>query len=180
MPAPTASRLAAIATTDREALTFTVERVFEAPPARVFAAFADCESLVRWWGPTDWTLPVCQQDFRPGGTWLYGMQGPEGHPQFGGVMSYGKATYLEIDPPDRLVYLDEFVDADGEALPDMPRMTIELDFLDEGGRTRLRNTTRFASLADLETVARTGMEEGLAQTWDRLEVEVTAPTSPTA
>ena len=53
MTAP--SRATNIATADREALTFTVERVFAASREKVFAAFASCEALSHWWSPADWT-----------------------------------------------------------------------------------------------------------------------------
>jgi uncharacterized protein YndB with AHSA1/START domain len=47
---------------------FTIERIYEAPPARVFAAFSDIEIKARWFiGPPGWTLITREQAFEPGG-----------------------------------------------------------------------------------------------------------------
>jgi uncharacterized protein YndB with AHSA1/START domain len=92
---------------DRE---FVMERTFDAPRKLVFEAFSDCKHLTHWWGPKDWTLPVCKIDFRPGGVWHYCMRGPEGDE------SWGKAIYREIVEPERIVYLDTFADEAGNPL----------------------------------------------------------------
>ena len=49
-----------------------------ASPAQVFAAMSDPVRVVRWWGPDGFTNTVHQFDFRPGGTWLLTMHGPDG------------------------------------------------------------------------------------------------------
>ena len=113
----------ATARTDRAALTFTMLREFDAPRDRVFDAFASCDAISRWWGPTDWTLPVCGMDFRPGGTWLYAMRAPAGVTGPNGEDpwdAWGKIYYDEIERPTKLVYRDFFVDPSGNAIPGMP------------------------------------------------------------
>ena len=60
---------------DRE---IVVSRTFDAPRRLVWQAWTKAEHLTQWWGPKGWTLPVCEVDFRPGGTWFYCMQGPDG------------------------------------------------------------------------------------------------------
>ncbi len=161
----------AVGTADLAGLTYTIERTFAAPRERVFDAWASCEALTHWWGPKGWTLPFCQIDFRPGGTWRYMMrgQGPEGM-----MDAWGKAVYSEIVPLQRIVYQDFFTDADGNVSPGMPEMTIEVEFIAEGTETRLRSIARFQKAEDIETVLKMGMEEGLRDTWDRLETYVTA------
>jgi DNA-binding transcriptional ArsR family regulator len=73
--------------------TFTVERVYAASPARVFAAFADPEKKKQWfkppeeWGPPDQTF-----DFRVGGE-EHSIGGPPGDPPH---RFYNR--YLEIIP----------------------------------------------------------------------------------
>lgn len=143
---------------------FTYERVFNAPRALVFAMFGEAQHLQHWWGPTGWTLPVCDIDFRPGGVWLYCMRGPDG------TEGWGRAVYQEIVPPERIVYQDSFADAEGNVLEGMPQMVIRIEFHDLGsGKTRVRTSTEFASVADLQQTLEMGMVEGLGQTWDRLE-----------
>ena len=58
--------------TGSDELELVFSRRFEAPRSLVFRAFSSCEHLVHWWGPTGWTLPVCKQDFRTGGTPTFG------------------------------------------------------------------------------------------------------------
>ena len=48
--------------------TFVLERVYDASPARVFAAFADPSVKARWFsGPSEWQQEKPVHDFRPGG-----------------------------------------------------------------------------------------------------------------
>ncbi|MEZ4657816.1 MAG: SRPBCC domain-containing protein [Caldilineaceae bacterium] len=148
---------------DRE---FVVSRTFNAPRALVWQTWTDCAHLKHWWGPTGWTLPVCKLDFRPGGVWHYCMKGqmPDGSE----MESWGRALYQEIVEPERIVYEDAFSDAEGNVAEGMPQMVITLIFEERNGQTNVISRTEFASAADLEAVIKMGMEEGLAQTWDRL------------
>jgi uncharacterized protein YndB with AHSA1/START domain len=142
---------------------FVIERSFAAPRELVFQVFSECEHLAHWWGPTGWTLPVCQIDFRPGGVWFYCMRGPEGED------SCGKATYQEIIEPERIVYTDAFADAAGNVQAGMPEMLITLTFAEQNGKTKLTSRTQFASATDLKATLDMGMAEGVNETWDRLE-----------
>lgn len=143
--------------------TFVMERVFSASRELVFEAFSKPEHLKHWWGPKGWTLPFCELDFRPGGVWLYCMRSP------GGEESWGKATYQDIVPPEKITYTDSFVDSDGNVLGEMPQMRITVTFEDLGNKTKVINHVVFESAEDLKTVLDTGMELGLNETWDRLE-----------
>src|SRR5262249_2020676 len=80
------------------------ERTFGAPGELVFQAWSDRKHLRHWGGPKDWTLPVSEMDFRVGGSWRYCMKGPDG------MEAWGHGYYQEIVPPERIVYIDTFVD----------------------------------------------------------------------
>jgi len=148
---------------DEAAATFSYERDLDAPRELVFEAWSTCEHLRRWFGPAGWTLPVCELDFRPGGRWRYGMQGPDG------TMSHGLMVYGAIEPPARIEYTDYFTDEHGTIDHAMPVSTTVLELHDLGeGRTRLASTTQYASPADLRTVLGFGAEAGLVETLDRL------------
>jgi uncharacterized protein YndB with AHSA1/START domain len=162
----------AVATIDRQALTFSILREFDAPRELVFDAFSTCDALKQWLAPADWTLPYCEIDFRPGGSCTFTMRapagtvGPEGEDPWD---ASGVSYYQEIERPERIVYRDTFVDAQGERVEGMPEMVVTIRFVDlGGGRTNLINTTRFASLEDLEVGAATGMDEGWASSLDHL------------
>ena len=62
-------------TTDRE---LVLARVFDAPREVVFKAWTNVEHLKRWWGPKNFTNPVCEVDVRPGGAMRIHMRGPDG------------------------------------------------------------------------------------------------------
>jgi uncharacterized protein YndB with AHSA1/START domain len=53
-------------------------RVFDAPRARVWAAWTDPGQIVKWWGPHGFTLTIDEMDVRPGGVWKSTMHGPDG------------------------------------------------------------------------------------------------------
>ena len=146
-----------------EGLDVVATRTFDAPRDLVFRAWSDCDRLVHWWGPKGWTLPVCEMDFRVGGSWFYCMAGPKGE------QGCGRSTYDEILTPERIVYRDAFAEADGSPMADMPEMRIEVDFVEDDRRTTVTSRAHFASSKDLEASIAMGMESGLMETWDRLE-----------
>jgi uncharacterized protein YndB with AHSA1/START domain len=80
--------------------SFTLERVYDAAPARVFKAFADPASKARWFvGPNGWQEIERRQDFRPGGEEV-------AHGRFpNGMETKFVARYHEIVPDQRIVYV---------------------------------------------------------------------------
>ena len=79
--------------------TFTLERVYDAPPARVFKAWADPAIKARWFaGPSDWQMLERSIEFRVGGTdRLSGRKGS-------GIVSTFDAVYHDIVPDQRIIY----------------------------------------------------------------------------
>lgn len=76
---------------------FTIERRFDARPARVFAAYADREVKQRWMGCDHVAAPVIEAlDFRVGGREVSRGPGDDGEHRFDG-------TYLDIVPDSRFV-----------------------------------------------------------------------------
>ena len=147
-------------------------RVIDAPPDSVFKAWTEPERLKRWWGPSGCEVGTCQVDLRPGGSFLYSMRMPNA------TEMWGKFLYREITPPDRLVFISSFSDADGNLTrhPFSPTWPLGIlnavTFAEEFGKTRLTllanpmNATR----EELKTF-REGMvflEKGLAGTLDHL------------
>jgi uncharacterized protein YndB with AHSA1/START domain len=80
--------------------SFTVERVYDASPARVFKAFADPASKARWFvGPAGWQEIEREMDFRAGGQEIAQGKFPNGRE------TKFVARYHEIVPNERLVYV---------------------------------------------------------------------------
>jgi uncharacterized protein YndB with AHSA1/START domain len=79
--------------------TFSIERVYDAAPARVFRAWADPAAKARWFvGPADWQLLERAIDFRVGGTErLSGRKGS-------GIVSTFDGFYHDIVPDQRIIY----------------------------------------------------------------------------
>jgi uncharacterized protein YndB with AHSA1/START domain len=62
-------------------------------------AWTSAEVLKRWWpAGSDWETPVAEVDARVGGSLRLVMRSPDGE-EFG-----GRSEYLEITPPERLVF----------------------------------------------------------------------------
>jgi uncharacterized protein YndB with AHSA1/START domain len=70
-----------------------------ATPAQVFAAMSDPARVERWWGPDGYTNTIHRFDFRPGGTWLLTMHGPDGkdHPNESRFTRIVSDELLEIE-----------------------------------------------------------------------------------
>jgi uncharacterized protein YndB with AHSA1/START domain len=131
--------------------TFVLERSYDAPPGRVFAAFADPQAKAQWFGGADHSL-----DFRVGGQESNG-GGPEGGPFY----RYA-ATYRDIVPDARIVYTtDMYVD---DRIMSVSVATVE--FAAEGDGTRLTLTEHGAFLDGLETAAQ--REHGTGELLDKL------------
>jgi uncharacterized protein YndB with AHSA1/START domain len=142
----------------------TITRTFNAPREKVFKAWSSSEALKQWWGPRTFPTTYSDLDFREGGHWHYCMTGPDG------TQAWGKMVYDEISEPGRIVYTDHFSDKDGNFNTDLPTMKITVEFEElESGKTRLKSYSKFASPADLQKVLDMGMEQGLDETYDKLD-----------
>jgi uncharacterized protein YndB with AHSA1/START domain len=83
---------------------FVLSRVLDAPRELVWKCFTDPEHMKHWWGPKGVKVVVSDMDLRPGGTYHYGMQVPDGS------VMWGRFVYREVAPPSKLVLIDSFSD----------------------------------------------------------------------
>ena len=76
----------------------TISRVYDAPRALVWQAWTEIEHVKNWWGPRGFTTTTQSREVKAGGVWRFVMHGPDGtdYPNW--------VTYLEVRPPERLVY----------------------------------------------------------------------------
>ena len=153
--------------TENDALTITLPpgleivmtRVFDAPRRLVFDAMTKPEFIQRWLlGPDGWTMPVCEIDLRVGGKYRYVWR----RDKDGKQMATG-GIFREIVPPERIVNTEQFEDPwyPGESL--VTNLLIE-----QNGKTTLTCTMLFESKEIRDTVLKSGMERGVAVSYDRL------------
>ena len=80
---------------------FKLSRVFDASPDLLWATWTQSEHLTQWFAPAGMKLTVKSLDLKPGGVFLYGMQGPMG-------TMWGKWVFREIMAPQKLSYVVSF------------------------------------------------------------------------
>lgn len=134
-------------------------RVFRAPRAMVYQAFADPKQTMRWWGQHGFTATIEQMDLRAGGQWEIVMYRPDG-------TKYPNAmTFAEVVPNERIRL--ELVGGREGAAP--VRMNKTITWEDTPGGTRLTFRIEFASREERDTnVRQYGSVKGGRELFDRL------------
>lgn len=134
------------------------ERIFDAPVAAVFEAHRDPDLLKQWMGPHGYEMVIEEYDFRPGGSYRYLHRNPEGEEYaFRGV-------FHAVRDNEMAIQTFEF-----EGFPDVVSLE-HLNLEDLGdGRTRLRARSVFPSMEARDGMVESGMEQGMAEGYDRLE-----------
>jgi uncharacterized protein YndB with AHSA1/START domain len=128
---------------NNDPLVVRLERVLDAPPERIFAAWTDPVLLRRWWASEpDWTGADAATDVRVGGRYRLSMRDTTG-----GVHSVA-GEYLEVDPPNRLVYTWAW-ESDDESGTTGDVTVVTVEFVAEGQATRVVLAQRgFSSQSD--------------------------------
>lgn len=138
-----------------------LERVFDAPPEKVFRAWTDPAILPRWFAPRPFTTPKVEIDLRPGGVFNTLMMSEDGteYPNPGVV--------LEVVPNRRLVTTDAF--GPGWVPTGQPFMVAELTFEPlEGGRTKYTARARHWTAEAKAQHEQMGFHAGWGQCADQL------------
>jgi uncharacterized protein YndB with AHSA1/START domain len=142
---------------DRE---IVITRLFDAPRGLVFDALTKPELIRRWLlGPGGWSMTVCTVDLRVGGAYRYVLRNDRN----GAEMGWG-GTYREVVRPERIVHTERF---------DQPMYTgesvITTVLTEKGGQTILMARILFDSKTARDTVLSSGMERGVAASYNKLE-----------
>lgn len=153
---------------------FVINRSFDAPRTKVFEMWTTPEHFARWLPPTGLEMEFLRADIRAGGSAFYVMKGA-------GIRMHGRAEYLEIEPPSRIVYAQQFCDENERVsrhpmAPTWPAtMLTTVSLAEEGpGSTRVTVTwepqgqfTREELAAFLEMKG--SMTQGWTGSFDKLE-----------
>src|SRR5256714_13902770 len=135
-----------------------ITRVFDAPRRLVFDAFTKPDLVKRWLlGPPGWSMPVCEIDLKVGGKYRYVWRNQDER-----EMGMG-GTFLEIVRPERIVHTELFDEAwyEGESLNTWT-------LAEDAGTTTLAVTMRYETRETRDSVLQSGMESGVATSYNRL------------
>ncbi|MGA9659553.1 MAG: SRPBCC domain-containing protein [Asticcacaulis sp.] len=101
---------------------FKISRTFDASKALLWEVITKAEHLGQWFGPAGMKLIVKSLDLKVGGTFLYGMQMPNG------MTLWGKWVFREINAPDSIAYVVSFCNEAGEPVrhPMAPMWPLEV------------------------------------------------------
>jgi uncharacterized protein YndB with AHSA1/START domain len=154
---------------------FVITRSFEAPIDRVYDMWTNPEHLAQWMPPTGATMRFLRAEVQVGQSSLYEMTFT------GGTPMHGLIKYLELSKPTRIVYTQQFCDAQENIIrppffkhwPLLMRTTVELVAEDEHTtRVAVRWEPQNAAPEDLAEFIRqrTGMSGGWTGSFDKLEL----------
>jgi uncharacterized protein YndB with AHSA1/START domain len=143
-----------------------VTRSFDAPAARVFAAWTQPELLKQWWAPQSFGVSflACEADVRTGGTYRFVF----GHPSSAQPMEFF-GRYIEVAPPARLVWTN---DEGGEA-----GAVTTVTFEDRGGATLVVMHDLYPSKEALDAAIASGSTSGFSETFAQLDALLATRTS---
>jgi uncharacterized protein YndB with AHSA1/START domain len=138
-------------------------RVLDAPPEDVWRAWSEPAEVARWWGPSGFTAPVADMDFREGGSSLLCMRAPA---EFGGTDYWNTWTYRSITPYERIEFDMAFTRADRSpatpppGVPDRVPHVVTLVPLGDG-RTEVTVTEHGYGTDEARDMSLAGLEQCL-------------------
>ena len=156
---------------------FLIGREFNAPRERVWQAWTEPQRLQQWFSPKGFTVIAAKLDLRPGGTYHYGMRMADGKEM------WGKWLIREVEPPERLVFVNTFSDPQGGLTrhpfaPEWPaKMLSTITFATQGRGTLL--TIEWAPIEASEVEMKTfdngrpSMTQGWTGTFEQLTAYLT-------
>lgn len=152
---------------------FVISRTFDAPRNVLWRTFTDAAEMQRWWGPKGVEIVHSKMDFRPGGTYHYGMKTPDGK------IMWGRMLYRTIEPQQKIHFVNLFSDENGGVTrhPLAPSWPLQLlstfEFAERNGKTTLTVTWTPLNPTPEEQAAfdagHASMQGGWTGTLDRLQ-----------
>ncbi len=154
--------------------TFVINRTFDAPLEVMFDMWTNPKHFAQWLAPKGFQMEFLRADIQSGGSTFYCMSG-------NGMKMYGRAQYIEIHKPDRLIYTQQFCDENENVTrhpmaptwPETMKTTVLLT--SEGpDQTRVSITWEIvgeATRAEMDTFiqGRAGMSQGWGGSLDKLD-----------
>jgi uncharacterized protein YndB with AHSA1/START domain len=141
----------------------------------MFEMWTNPKHFAQWMGPAGSTMEFFKAEIKPGGSTFYMMSGDNDY------KLYGKANYLEIEKPNRIVYTQQFCDENEKTIrhpmaPIWPETMLTVVTLAEDGPDKTRVTIAWEAHGsatreeiDAFVKARSGMTQGWTGSFDKLE-----------
>jgi len=150
-------------TKDTKEKELVINRIINAPRELVWKAWTDPEQVAKWWGPSNFSIPLCEMDVKPGGAILIHMKAPDG------VIYPMNGIYKELVKPERIVFVGAALDTHGNAL--FEQMT-SIQFEKEGNKTKLSIKVTFSKVKPEAAGHLAGAEVGWNQMLDKLLIYI--------
>jgi uncharacterized protein YndB with AHSA1/START domain len=147
-----------------------LERTLDAPLDLVWEAYTNPEHMKRWFAPKPYEVTELELDLTPGGIFRLRMVGPDGFDTGHGV----PGCVLEVIEREKLVWTNALgpgyrPNETGEGCESFP-FTAVVTFADAGnGKTRYKALALHKDVADRDTHANMGFEEGWGTVASQLE-----------
>ncbi|MFZ6772840.1 SRPBCC family protein [Undibacterium sp. SXout7W] len=153
---------------------FSISRIFNAPCELLFKVNTEVEHLQNWMSPEGFKTIHAVMDFRIGGTYHYGLEGPNG------MQMWGKQVFRDIIPDAQLTLIQSFSDQKGGMTRHPMSPTWPLEMLAVTTFEKLEDTSTKVTItwqpwnSDQEgnttfDAARSGMEQGFGGTFAKLD-----------
>lgn len=152
---------------------FVLRRTFNARRPIVWNAWTDSQRLMQWWGPKGFKTVSCKLDLRPGGTFLYGLETPDGKEM------WGRWAIREVVEPEKLDFVVSFSNAEGGITrhpwnadwPLQTRSTVSFDDASDQTAVTIRWSPHEATESECKTFdgSHDSMLQGWTGTFDQLE-----------
>lgn len=147
----------------------TLEKILVSPIDQVYDMFTDTKHLEHFWAPHGWELIHSILAFEPEGEWFYGMRNTGGNPDAAPIEKWGLSIFKELKAPHIIETIDFIADEKGEINRELPASKTRIEFkeLDEN-RTIMVGHKVFNSPEELQQLIEQGLQEEIAERWDRL------------
>ena len=113
-----------------------IERTFDAPIEKIWAAWTTPELLAQWFAPAGMENTLATAEVKEGGLFRFCFSDQEGNDYF------GRGRYEKIKPMTYLSYYDSFTDKDGKDIPahgktELEETLVEIHLEEAEGKTKM-------------------------------------------
>ena len=145
----------------------TISKVFDASPEETWKLWVEPEYVMKWWGPDRFSCPSAVMDFREGAFSVVCMRSPS---EFGGGDIFSRWEYLQIEPFQRIEFIQNLSDSLGYKLDpvalgmpsDFPvDIRTVVTFRDMGNGQTEMIVTEYAEFGSMTEFAKQGLRESI-------------------